>query len=93
MANQSAELSAGRNDRDEKNFEEGFTKADYERIQKGCERIRLARTERLRELNDQARREAEAAMTLRRALIRDQKNKKKNARPGIQPRKRATQPG
>ena len=89
---QSVEPSAGMDDRDEKHFEEGFSVAASESIQKGCEKVRLARTERLRELNEEARREAEAAMALRRALLREQKNKKRNAKPGNQPKGRATRP-
>ena len=69
-------LSDGSGERDEEVFEEGFSVKDCESIQQGCEKVRLARAERLRELNLAARREAEAAMAARRALRREQRNKK-----------------
>ena len=91
MGGQSVELSAGTDDRDEKNFEEGFSVQESESIQKACEKIRLARTENLRKLNEEAQWEAEAAMAIRRSRFREQKNK--NGRPPGQPQARATHPG
>ena len=55
-------LSDGSGERGEEAFEEGFSVKACESIQRGCEKVRLARAERLRELNLAARREAEAAM-------------------------------
>ena len=84
-------LSDGSGERDEEVFEEGFSVKDCESIQQGCEKVRLARAERLRELNLAARREAEAAMAARRALRRERKCK--NGTPGEQPQRQATHIG
>jgi hypothetical protein len=72
----SVELRAGANDGDEKNFEEGFTVEESEAIRRGCEKVRLARVESLRKLNEEARREAEAAMAIRRSRLREQRKQK-----------------
>ena len=82
---------AGTDDRDEKNFEEGFSVQESESIRKGCEKIRLARAEQLRKLNEEARREAEAAMAIRRSRLREQKDQ--NGKPAGQPEARSTHTG
>ena len=87
----SVELSAGTDHRNEGNFEEGFSVQEAESILKACERIRLAREEQVRELNEEARREAEAAMVIRRFRFGEQKNK--NGKPAGQPNARPTHPG
>ena len=73
---QSVELRAGTNDGDEMNFEEGFTVEESEAIRRGCEKVRLARVESLRKLNEEARREAEAAMAIRCSRLREQRKQK-----------------
>ena len=83
----SVELSAGIDDTDEKNSDKGSSVQASESIQKGREKVRPARAERLRKLNEEARREAEASMAIRRAHLREQKNK--NGKPRAQPRRRA----
>jgi hypothetical protein len=57
----------------EPDYEEGFTVEESEAIRRGCEKVRLARVESLRKLNEQARREAEEAMALRRFRLRVQR--------------------
>ena len=72
---QSVDSSAWTDDRDEKNSEGGFSVKESESILKACERIRLAREEQLRKLNEEARRDAEAAAAIRRFRLGEQKNK------------------
>ena len=88
---ESAERSAGADNRDDKNFEEGFTVQQTESILKACEKIRVAGTEEVRKLNEEARREAEAAMAISGFRLREQNSK--NGRPAGQPKVRSTQTG
>jgi hypothetical protein len=66
VAGQGMKPSARRDDAGETDFEEGFSVMASESIRQGCEKVRLARAERLRKLNEEARREAEQAMAARR---------------------------
>jgi hypothetical protein len=83
---QGVELSAGSDDEGEKAIEEGFSVEQSESIRLGCEKIRLARAESLRKLNEEARKEAEQAMAIRRSRLREQRNK--NAKPADPPKRR-----
>ena len=91
VGGQSVDLSAGTGDRNERYFEEGFSVQEGEAILKACERIRLAREEEVRKLNEEARTEAEAAMVIRGFRLAEQKNK--NGKPAGHPKARTTQPG
>jgi hypothetical protein len=73
-------LSTGADDRGERNFEEGFSVEQSESIRRGCEKVRLARAEALRKLNEEARKEAKQAMAIRRSRLRDRTNQ--NGKPG-----------
>ena len=61
---------------------------EVESYEQGVARRRAAREEITRKLNEEARKEAEAAMAIRRARIREQKQKK--AKPRNQPQGRET---
>jgi hypothetical protein len=91
VASQSVELSADADDKGEKAIEEGFSVEQSEVIQRGCEKIRLARMESLRKLNEEARKEAEQAMALRRSRLSEQRNP--NAKPGDPPKGREARNG
>jgi hypothetical protein len=82
VAGASVVLDAGRDDRGEEGLEEGFSAKAIESIQRGCEKVRLARVESLRKLNEEARKEAEQAMALRRSRLREQRNP--SGKPGRQ---------
>jgi hypothetical protein len=84
VGGQSVELSAGADDRGEKAIEEGFSVEQSESIRRGCEKVRLARKESLRKLNEEARKEAEQAMAIRRSRLREQRNP--NGKPGDPPK-------
>jgi hypothetical protein len=83
---QGVELSAGADDRGEEAIEEGFSVEQSESIRRGSEKVRLARVESLRKLNEEARKEAEQAMAIRRSRLREQRNK--NAKPADPPKRR-----
>jgi hypothetical protein len=86
LGGQAVELSAGADDKGEKAIEEGFSVEQSESIQRGCEKIRLARAESLRKSNEDARKEAEQAMAIRRSRLREQRNQ--NAKPADPPKRR-----
>jgi hypothetical protein len=86
VGGQAVELSAGADDEGEKAIEEGFSVEQSESIRLGCEKIGLARAESLRKLNEEARKEAEQAMAIRRSRLREQRNK--NAKPADPPKRR-----
>jgi hypothetical protein len=64
---------------------------EVESYEQGVARRKAAREETTRRLNEEARKEAEAAMAMRRARIREQKQK--SAKPGNQPKGRETRTG
>ena len=86
VGGQAVELSAGADDEGEKAIEEGFSVEQSESIRLGCEKIGLARAESLRKLNEEARKEAEQAMAIRRSRLREQRNK--NGKPADPPKRR-----
>jgi hypothetical protein len=86
VGGQAVELSAGADDEGEKAIEEGFSVEQSESIRLGCEKIGLARAESLRKLNEEARKETEQAMAIRRSRLREQRNK--NAKPADPPKRR-----
>ena len=78
----SAEPSASTDDRDGKGPEGGFDREKLnDWIQEGRERIKLARAESLRKLNEEARKEAELAMAARRLRHGGSKNAKLREQP------------
>ena len=68
---------------------------EVESFEQGVARRKAAREEVTRKLNEEARKEAEAAMAIRRARVREQKQKQKqrNAKPGNQPKGREMRTG
>ena len=66
---------------------------EVESYEQGVARRKAAREEITRKLNEEARKEAEAAMAIRRARIREQKQKQKNAKPQNQTKGPATHTG
>ena len=86
VGGQAVELSASADDKGEKAIEEGFSVEQSESIQRGCEKIRLARAESLRKSNEEAQKEAEQAMAIRRSRLREQRNQ--NAKPADPPKRR-----
>ncbi len=78
----SAEPSANTDDRDGKGPEGGFDREKLnDWIQEGREKIKLARAESLRKLNEEARMEAELAMAARRLRHGGSKNAKLREQP------------
>jgi hypothetical protein len=66
---------------------------EVESFEQGVARRKAAREEVTRKLNEEARKEAEAAIAMRRARVREQKQKQKNAKPRNQPKGRETRTG
>jgi hypothetical protein len=91
VGSQSVELSVGADDKGEEAIAEGFSVEQSEAIQRGCEKIRLARVESLRKLNEEARKEAEQAMALRRSRLSERR--KQNGKPGDPPKGREARSG
>jgi hypothetical protein len=84
VGGQNVEMSAGADDRGEEAIEEGFSVEQSESIRRRCEKVRLARVESLRKLNEEARKEAEQAMAIRRSRLREQRNQ--NGKPEDPPK-------
>jgi hypothetical protein len=91
VGSQNVELSADADNKGEKAIEEGFGVEQSEAIQRGSEKIRLARMESLRKLNEEARKEAKQAMTLRRSRLSERR--KQNGKPGSPPKGREARSG
>jgi hypothetical protein len=91
VGSQSVELSVGADDKGEEAIAEGFSVEQSEAIQRGCEKIRLARVESLRKLNEEARKEAEQGMALRRSRLSERR--KQNGKPGDPPKGREARSG
>jgi hypothetical protein len=89
VGGQRAELNAGADDRGQNGFEEGLKVKAIESIQRGCKKVRQARMESLRKLNEEARKEAELAAAVRR-LRRPVPN---NGKPGDRPKRGKTHAG
>jgi hypothetical protein len=84
VVDQSVEPNAGRDDRGEEGLEEGFSVKASESIRAGNARIRRTREEYVRKLNEEARKEAEQAMAIRRSRLREQRNNQ--GKPARQPK-------